>query len=80
MLVCRLLRHSARKWGCINGWVTEFSSMFGRTGDPHFMGPHTRAKKFMRPMLLTSKTKENVSEQTSRKYALLLTQVSHMQT
>jgi len=54
--------------------------MFGRTGDPHFMGPHTRAKKFMRPMLLTSKTKENVSEQTSRKYALLLTQVSHMQT
>jgi len=48
--------------------------MFGQNRSPHFRGPDTWcARYFMRSKLSISKNKENISELTSRKYALLYT-------
>jgi len=58
------------------GRVKELSNMFGRTGAPHFRGPHTCAKDFMSSKLRTGKNKENLSEKNyNRKYALLYTKI-----
>ena len=59
------------------GRVKELSNMFGRTGAPHFRGPHTCAKDFMSSKLRTGKNKENLSEKNyNRKYALLYTKLT----
>jgi len=47
---------------------------------PYTLGAHTYGKNFMGSKLSVSKNKENSSEQTSRKYALLYAQVYHVQT
>jgi len=60
-------------------WPTGLRNVRPNRG-PHILGAHTFAKNFMRSKLSVSTSKENMSKQTSRKYALLYTQVSRVQT
>jgi len=46
---------------------------------PHTLGPHTCAKNFMSSKFPVSTNKENITEQTGRKYTPLYAQVSRVQ-